>query len=377
MLADELLAGVQAALPAMDTAAATQMWSAALGGHPLLLVRSVAQARRLILRALPGKDGTQFALPANATPALVQQLKWAKRSFVFAELDEQLALEAPAGCLAWAQPAGNLPALPVLSSAALRVVDYGESAPPPAGDPPGDIAIYGLFAATDARAAGALLVFADQAFARRARQHMTEEDQPDARCLAAWLSHWQAIAARQQAALEQVCRGLRAASGLPVAPVTPAGALHDSVLLRIPDEAPAAAFYAYAAAENTPVQWLPLVRPLHYAALREGCGAATHRHLERWLAIPVAPGYDPTHIAHAVLGIVKSAEYLGLRWRTEPAQAAAYAALMNEMYGPGHDAYRPNFAVTTADAQDVATLSALAQAVTCNLSPNGGTHANR
>ena len=56
----------------------------------------------------------------------------------------------------------------------------------------------------------------------------------------------------------------------------------------------------------------------------------------------------------AVLGIVKPSEYMGLRWRTDPARAARYAALLNAMYGLDHDAYRPAFSIDTSlsiDAQ--------------------------
>jgi hypothetical protein len=50
-------------------------------------------------------------------------------------------------------------------------------------------------------------------------------------------------------------------------------------------------------------------------------------------------------VSQVVLGIVKTAEYLGVRWRMDPNRAAAYADLMDATYGPGHDAYRPIFPV--------------------------------
>lgn len=353
------------------------MWSAALGGQPLLLVRNLAQARSLILRARLGGDAP-ITLPANATPALVQLIQRARRLFAFAELDEDLALDAPAGSLAWAQPAGNLAAMPARRGAGPLVVDYGYLAPASPFSMNGDIVICGLSASPDQQQAGALLLFADPALAGRvqAQTRSVAGDLPDAGRLAAWLPHWQAVAARQQRVLRDLQAGLVAAAGLAAAPATPTAALHDTILVQIPHEAPASTFYAYAQAENTPVQWLPLLRPLHYAALRAGCGAVTGRHLERWLAIPAGPCDDATQIAHAVLGVVKSAEYLGVRWRTDPAQAAAYAALMTEMYGVGHDAYRPNFATVASDAQDVAALAALAQATTCSISPNGDSYGN-
>jgi hypothetical protein len=162
----------------------------------------------------------------------------------------------------------------------------------------------------------------------------------------AYAQHWQQIAIRQQQALAQTALGLHAAAGLRLAAPPDAGpgpALGDAVLVYIPEEVPAAAFYSYAAAENTPVAWLPCQRPVHHLALAHGCGGTTARNLERWLAVPVAPGDDETGIAQAVLGIVKTAEYLGVRWRTDPAHAAAYASFLDAHYGPGHDAYRPIF----------------------------------
>jgi hypothetical protein len=74
-------------------------------------------------------------------------------------------------------------------------------------------------------------------------------------------------------------------------------------------------------------------------------GAATAANLARWLLVPVGPDYTDAEIGHAVLGVVKASEYLGVRWRTDPARAAAYAALLTERYGPDHDAYRPVFEV--------------------------------
>ena len=96
------------------------------------------------------------------------------------------------------------------------------------------------------------------------------------------------------------------------------------------------------------MRWLPQIQPLHYAALGSD-GAPDHRetaaNLARWLCVPVGPGYTFEEIKHGVLGIVKSAEYLGVRWRVNPAYAAEYAALMDRTYGTGHDAYRPLFAL--------------------------------
>ena len=118
-------------------------------------------------------------------------------------------------------------------------------------------------------------------------------------------------------------------------------------------ECDVAAFYAHVEQENTPVRWLPQIQPLHYAALRVD-GAPDHRgtaaNLARWLYVPVGPDYTFEEIKHLVLGIVKAAEYLGLRWRDNPANAAEYADLMDQTYGAGHDACRPLFALDGAFA---------------------------
>ena len=121
--------------------------------------------------------------------------------------------------------------------------------------------------------------------------------------------------------------------------------------VQIPPECDVATFYAYVEQENTPVRWLPQIQPLHYAALRAD-GAPDHRataaNLARWLYVPVGPDYTFEEIKHGVLGIVKAAEYLGVRWRSNPVHAAEYAALMDQTYGAGHDAYRPLFALDGA-----------------------------
>jgi hypothetical protein len=65
--------------------------------------------------------------------------------------------------------------------------------------------------------------------------------------------------------------------------------------------------------------------------------------LAQHVLIPVGPDYTEEEIKHAVLGPVKTSEYLGVRWRTQSQKAADYAKLLDEMYGPHHDAYRPLF----------------------------------
>jgi hypothetical protein len=152
------------------------------------------------------------------------------------------------------------------------------------------------------------------------------------------------VAQRQQAVLAETWRGLHEAAGLPLIPLTSDGVLAHHVAVRIPDECDVATFYAYVRAERTPARWLPEVRPIHYAALRmPGRCAVTASHLARWLLIPVGPDYTDEEIKHAVLGVVKAAEYTGMRWAVDHGRAAEYAAMLDELYGPDHDAYRPLF----------------------------------
>lgn len=373
-LAESLTTAMETASPGKSGEQVQSQWQALFGAQPVLLVRNVTRARSLILRSRLCADQAQIILPANATPALVQSIKRAPRPYSFAELDEKLALNGADADVIWVQPAGIATAAAGRQPGSTLVIDYGECAPAPGADLQGDVAIYWLFAAQEAREAGALLLFSDGRLLRHVQPLMQPEDVPDYGRLATHLPVWQALARRQQIVLATVAAGVREAAGLVVA--TPADVLAVGVLVQIPEEAPASAFYAYARAENTPVQWMPLVRPLHYAALRSGCGIATQRNLERWLALPAAPGYDEEQIRHTVLGIVKTAEYLGVRWRIDPAHAAAYAALMDEMYGFGHDAYRPNFPTISSAPHNGAALFGTVQAMTCELLLDGGTHDN-
>jgi glutathione synthase/RimK-type ligase-like ATP-grasp enzyme len=48
----------------------------------------------------------------------------------------------------------------------------------------------------------------------------------------------------------------------------------------------------------------------------------TASHLARWLLVPVGPDYTDEEIKHAVLGVVKAAEYTGMRWAADPGRAA-------------------------------------------------------
>lgn len=341
-------------LPPADLATAQAAWSAALGGAPVLLVRNVELARALLLTAAGVAPGEPVGLPANATRALTEAVKRHGARPRFLGLDASLALcNGPAALdgarAVWAQPVGGLPAPEALPGAALWV-DCADTLPLPGPLAPAASALlWGLHLSPHAAEAGALLAFADADLAAAAQARLLPADTPDPALALAQLARLAGaagLAERQQAALAEVWRGLHQAAGLPLLPLPEAGALAQHVAVRIPDECDVATFYAYVRGEHTPVRWLPEARPLHYAALRRNGApdpAAAAAHLARWLLVPVGPDYTSEEISHAILGIAKASDYLGVRWYANPERAAWYGALMEEWYGPDHDAYRPLF----------------------------------
>jgi hypothetical protein len=209
------------------------------------------------------------------------------------------------------------------------------------GQASADVEIYGLHLAHSPRKAGALLVFNDEALHERFLAENEEVEHFVYQQAAEQLQRLAEIAPIQEAALKLVWSGLQEAAGLPLLPLSTATALAHGVAFRVPDEGSPSLFWSYASRENTPIQWLPEVCPIHYAAnATHGTSIAM---LERWLFVPVSPDDDGALLKQAILGVVKTAEYLGLRWRTDPVCAAEYAAKLDEIYGPDHDAYRPAF----------------------------------
>jgi hypothetical protein len=318
----------------------------------VVLLRSIDRARTLLLRALGVQPGATVGLPANATRELTETIKHhpARPHFLPLDTDLGIATVPDELRLLWAQPCGgSSPAHALPGSVVLR--DASDTVP--AVDDSihlgsATAALYGLHLSTDNRQAGALLICQDATLALAVAALVGPADQPDpARALAQLrrLAGPNGLVARQQAALSAVRRGLQEAAGLPLLAPTPAALAH-AVALRVPEPCDAGTFYAYVLAEQTPVRWLPTLRPLHYAALRaerESATAPSAAHLARVLLVPVGPEHSAEEIVHAVLGIAKAADYLGLRWHTDPARAAWYGALMVEWYGADHDAYRPLF----------------------------------
>lgn len=345
--------------PPPTTDAVLAAWSDALGGVPVVLVRNVERARAVLLQAAGVQTGEPVALPANATRPLVEAVKHHSARPYFLDLDANLGLhvhlEHRANVrIVWAQPIGGLPTPSAWTERALWI-DYADTLPNAGSTQhPGTAAmLWGLHLSRDEAQAGALLAFPGEAQTLHAAvAHLiAPHDLPDlalafAQCHR--LAGPQGLAARQRAALTEAWRGLHEAAGLPMLPPADFSALAHGVAVRVPEECDAATFYAYVRGENTPVRWLPELRPLHYAAIRAGgapAPATTAAHLARWLLAPVGPDFTAEEIGHTILGIVKASDYLGVRWYTNPARAAAYAALMNGWYGPDHDAYRPAFAI--------------------------------
>jgi hypothetical protein len=284
------------------------------------------------------EQGEAVGVPANATYGLVEAVKHYGAYPRFLGVNAHLSVcPDPSLKVNWAQAVNGLP------TEGASWLDYSDSLPLPAL-PQGEVAVYGLHLSVDSSKAGALMVFADESLAKQVKSRLMPQDLPDF-CLAlAQLARLKDLYPQQEAILQETWVGLSQAAALPMMPLAEQGALALGIAVQIPPESDVATFYSYVQQENTPVQWLPTLRPLHYAAVREASRhAESAGHLARWLFVPVGPSYSAEEIKHAVLGIVKASEYLGVRWRTNPRRAREYAALLTEMYGAGHDAYRPVF----------------------------------
>lgn len=331
---------------------ARRAWSAALGGAPVVLLGSVARARKLLLRALGVCSGEPVGLPANATRDLAEAIKHHPATPRWLDLGTELVPLASAERLAdvrvaWAEPCGGAWASAAPNGVAL-VVDASDSLHSlgPPGSAGAATILFGLHLDADPRRAGALVVCHDPALALALEALARPDDRPDATLALAQLHRLAGpagLAARQRVALAAVWQGLEQAAGLPLLAPAP-GVMAQHIALRVPEACDAATFYAYMLGERTPVHWLPALRPLHYAAQRpEGApaAAATGCALARVLLVPVGPDMREEEVVHAVLGITKAADYLGVRWTTDPARAVWYADLMTEWYGADHDAFRP------------------------------------
>ena len=326
---------------------AEEAWSERLGGAMVVLARDAYRARRLLHQAAGIQPGESVGVPANASHDLAESVKHHKARLRFLDFDAQLRLASSGARFTWTQTLRGL-----WQPRDAQWLDCADTLPMPGAAERPAVTLYGLHLAEPDDRPGALLAFGDEALYAAVKALRQGADCPNAAQAMAQCERLPELAARQSANLAEARRGLREAAGL-ATPEPNRLALATAVALQIPPECDVATFYAYVEQENTPVRWLPQIQPLHYAALRTD-GAPNHRrtaaNLARWLYVPVGPDYSVEEIKHGVLGIVKAAEYLGVRWRGNPALAAEYAALMDRTYGAGHDAYRPLFALDGAFA---------------------------
>jgi hypothetical protein len=334
-------------------------WHTAVSLSPtdtILLLSDPQRARSLLLQAAGVAAGEAIHLPANADLSLTEAVKRHGARPVFAPLTTELGWLAangdePMGRGWYQPPAGLWP--PTAVSHPTFWLDFAHTVPrpiPPHPIPDTAVVLYGLHLSPTPATSGALLHFrgADgRQLYDRLRPLLRPTDTPDfARAGAQYQRLYapQGLAWRQEEALQECWRGLQEAAGLPQLPLHNGTGLPHAVGVQIPSAMEPATFFAYVQAENTPVTRLADHAPLHYAAWRgDGYGAAmdTAVYLARWLLLPVGPDYTDEEIKHTILGIVKAADYLGVRWYCDPAQANEYAAGMTSLYGANHDAYRP------------------------------------
>jgi hypothetical protein len=326
-----------------------------LGGSDVVLVRSVDLARRLALRAIDCGAGTRVGVAPNASRDLVEAIKRSQATPHFMSINADSNYECPTEHLdlIWSQPAAGLP-LPKEVGNLPHWVDRASSLPnlDTAVTRP-QLALYGLHFSRNSKQNGALLVVDDLRLAERLRamRSHAEAGEPSA-ALAQLrrLAGTDGLSAAQGRRLATVTDGIMGAAGLPLF-ASPSDALAHGVAVQVPLPGDVATMLAYIRGEHTPIAWLPELQPLHYAAVRPQPGydpAMSAAAINRWLVVPVGPFDSDEELVHAVLGVAKAADYLGLRWATDPQRAQWYGDLMVEWYGPEHDAYRPLFAATLA-----------------------------
>jgi hypothetical protein len=336
-LEEQLVLPVEASGYDTQIAPVHDCWSALLGGEAVA-VRNVARARALLLAAAGVEPGEGVGLPPNSSRALVEAVKqYGARPCFGTEHGEPARVgwrEAVGGLLLGEQPGG-----------AVVIVDAADTLPAERPPNAADATLWGMhLSKKDESEAGALIQVTNPSLLEKIRRRLRAADVPDWERATRQAARLPALAAAQESVLRAVREGLQEAAGLPLLASDGAVGLPHHVAVELPEVVDPPTFYAYARGENTPVRWLPEQRPLHYAAVRGG-----HRSqmLRCWFLVPVGPRYSQEEIGHAVLGLVKVSDYLGVRWFTDPARAAGYSAAMTARYGPDHDAYRPLFATTT------------------------------
>lgn len=331
-------------------------WGDYVGGE-VVIAASLEHARATLLDLLAGDLAVCVA--ANATHDLLDAIERSGREARLCDVDHKL-FPAPAcdGGLLWAQPVagmvGNERHLP-----GRTVVDLGGSLPAPemvkALRSSALAAVVDLHLSPRPDRSGALVVFAPTAEGRAlgemVRAAVEKEPGPNPRRAVTQARRFLDLAERQRDRVEASLRGMIEAAGVPCpepAVLLDGLVVPDGVPFHVPDHVDPATFFAYILREQTPIRWLAADYPVHYRAYHaqnHGTARATGSTLAKWLGVPVGPNHTAEEIVHGVLGVVKAAEYLGVRWFTDPPRAAAYADMMTELYGPVHDAYRPSFEI--------------------------------
>jgi hypothetical protein len=311
-----------------------------------------------LMQAFGVAAGESVGVPANCRRFLSEAVKKSGGAPRFIELDTDLEFVAKTPDLAdvrlvWAQPVGGMaPPAPFPGTAML--VDHSLTLAAPLDETgtglSGMATLWGLH--LDEGGSGALIAFTDAALADRVHALLKAEDAPDfGRALAQCerLRGPEGLAARQLRIEREARLGMESGAGMPLG-TRADGALAFGLPVRIPVEADVATFIAYVRNEQVDLDWLPEVQPMFYVAYQVTRDTAMTRrsaeHLARWVISPLGPDFGDDEITHAVLGILKAAEYTGVRWYTDPGRARWYSELLIGWYGPTHDAYHPAFEIT-------------------------------
>ena len=325
---------------------------------PLVLVSRPDRARKLLMAALGVADKEPVAIPANTRRYLSEAVKRSGGKPLLVELDVDLEFvaETPglsAARVLWAQPVGGM-APPSPLPGKTYLVDHGLTLPAPLSAEgaglPGAATVFGLHLDDDD--SGALIAFNDLDLAEKVAALLTPEDSPDAgRALAQVqrVAGPDGLAARQLWLDAEVRLGMEAGAGMPMA-ARADGALPHGLPVRIPEEADVATFISYVRNELVVLDWLPEVQPMFYVTYQvtqdPALSRRTAENMARWVISPIGPDFVDDEITHAVLGILKAAEYTGVRWYTNPGRARWYGEMLVDWYGPEHDAFHPAFAIT-------------------------------
>lgn len=336
-------------------------WRSYLGRDvPLMLVKNVDRARKLLMHAYGVEEGERVGVPVNCRRALSESVKKTNRNtphFIELDADLEFALDTPGieeFRLHWSQPVAGMPSPQPLEGKTL-FVDFGFTAPaPPFGENQGltgAATVWGLHLSETLSEAGALIAFSDATLYEQAlEQFDAENDLPDLDRTLAQCQRFDGedgLAARVIRVYKDARFGMEIGAGVPMSPLEGSCALPFGVAVRVPVEADLPSFLSYGRNELVPVDWFPEIQPIFYVGFQVTRDMALTRrsadHLSRWLVSPLGPNFVDDEVVHAVLVIVKAAEYTGTRWYTDPARARWYNDLLTEWYGPAHDAYRMAF----------------------------------